>query len=419
MVESDVPLSSHHPFDRLLSACQAGRQKQASGRSSVKTIYVGLLAALAALVAGGARAADPRKDPPVFAIGAILAMTGQASFIGQEMSQGMKQAVDEINAKGGVDGIKLEADIEDHKGGGGQDGVAAMNRLVSIHHVQAMLTSFSAPTIAIAPIADQQHVLMLNGGAVSAKLVGLSPYLFSTRSLATDLARVAIAYAHDTGAKRMAQLQWQNDVGDNVVKIADPLWQQLGGIIVATEAVAQGATNMDTQLAKIRAANPDVIALWMFTPETGLALKRIRDFGMKQPVVGIEFTENDAQIAGAAANGYRLANDYFAPSDDNPWSQQFAAEYKKRYNLDPDIYSANYYEAVYVIADCIKRARTKDGDYWNGEALRQALLSDPKFPSVYGKEMVFQPNGVALKRTALFSIEDGKRNFEKFLEVKE
>jgi len=64
------------------------------------------------------------------------------------MSQGMKQAVDEINAKGGVDGIKLEAEIEDHKGGGGQDGVAAMNRLIAIHQVQAVLTSFSAPTIA-------------------------------------------------------------------------------------------------------------------------------------------------------------------------------------------------------------------------------------------------------------------------------
>src|SRR5258708_13647898 len=129
--------------------------------------------------AGGGAAEAPRAPPevpPVFKIGAILAMTGQASFVGQVMSQGMKQAVDEINAKGGVDGIKLEAEIEDHKGGGGQDGVAAMNRLVSIHHVQALLTSFSAPTIAIAPIADQQHLLLVNGGPVRAHPPGSSPY---------------------------------------------------------------------------------------------------------------------------------------------------------------------------------------------------------------------------------------------------
>lgn len=376
-----------------------------------------LAVAALALVSGSAFAADAPKDPPVFTIGAILAMTGQSNFIGQEMSQGIKQAVDEINAKGGIDGIKLEAAIEDHKGGGGQDGVAAMNRLISIHHVQAVLTSFSAPTIAIAPIADQQHVLLVNGGAVSAKLVGLSPYLFSSRSLATDLSRVAIAHAREIGAKKLAQMQWQNDVGDNIVKLADQLWRDGGGSIVASEAVAQGATNMDTQIAKIRAANPDVIALWMFTPETGLALKRIRDFGMKQPIIGVEYTDNDANIAGPATEGYYFANDYFAPSDDNPWSKTFAADYKKRYGADPDIYSANYYEGTYVIAECIKRARAKGGDYWNGDALRNALIADPKFASVYGGQMLFQQNGVALKRTALFTVENGKRKFVKFLEA--
>ncbi|HEV2551964.1 MAG TPA: ABC transporter substrate-binding protein [Stellaceae bacterium] len=376
-----------------------------------------LAAAALTLFSGSAGAADAPKDPPIFTIGAILAMTGQSNFIGQQMSQGIKQAVDEINAKGGVDGIKLEAAIEDHKGGGGQDGVAAMNRLISIQHVQAVLTSFSAPTIAIAPIADQQHVLLVNGGAVSAKLVGLSPYLFSSRSLATDLSRVAIAHAREIGAKKLGQMQWQNDVGDNIVKLADQIWREGGGSIVATEAVAQGATNMDTQIAKLRAANPDVIALWMFTPETGLALKRIRDFGMKQPIIGVEYTDNDANIAGPAAESYYFANDYFAPSDDNPWSKQFAADYKKRYNADPDIYSANYYEGTYVIAECIKRARAKGGDYWNGTALRDALLADPKFASVYGGQMLFQPNGVALKRTALFTVENGKRKFVKFLEA--
>src|SRR5260370_23734198 len=186
-------------------------------------------------------------------------MTGQASFVGQVMSQGMKQAVDEINARGGVDGIKLEAEIEDHKGGGGQDGVAAMNRLVSIHHVQALLTSFSAPTIAIAPIADQQHVLLVNGGAVSAKLAGLSPYLFNTRSLATDLSRVAIAYAHELGLKKMAQIQWQHDGGDNIVQIARPRGKSGGGTLLPSAPGAQGPPNSAPQLARGRAAQPPVI----------------------------------------------------------------------------------------------------------------------------------------------------------------
>ena len=380
---------------------------------------VALLVLMMLAGGGSSRAAEPPKDPSVFAIGALFAMTGQASFYGHTMGQGMKQAIDEINAEGGVDGIKLEAAIEDHKGGGGQDGVAAMNRLISIHHVEAVLTSFSAPTIAVAPIADQQHILMLNGGGVSPQLVGLSKYLFHNRSLSSDLARIALTYASALKDKKLAQIQWQNDVGDNIVKVADPMWKKLGGSVVVTEKVAQGATNMDTQVAKVRAANPDIVALWMFTPEVGLLLKRLRDFGMKQPIIGVEFTENDAKIAGAAAEGYHFANDYFAPSDENPWSKEFAANYKKRYGENPDFYAANYYEGVYIITECIKRARAKGGDYWNGDALREALLSNPKFDSVYGGQMVFQPNGVALKRTALFTVENGKRKFEKFLEAKE
>jgi len=373
-------------------------------------------AAVAALVIGvQARAEEAPKSYP---IGAVLAMSGQASWYGQVMSQGIQQAVDEINAKGGIDGVPLEIFIEDHKGGGGQEGVAAMNRLLSLHHVKAVLTSFSAPTLGIAPIADQEKILLVNGGGVSNSLVGLSKYLFHIRSLASDLGRAAVTEAHDMGLKKLAQLHWKNDAGDSIVHAVVPAWEKMGGKIVATEAVPQGTTNMDTQMAKVRASNPDVIGVWMFTPESGLALKRIRDFGMKQPVIGVEFTANDAKVAGANAEGYLYANDYFAPSDDNPWSKSFAEGYKKRYGADPEFYAANYYEGTYLIAELIRRAKAKGGDYWNGEALRQALWEKPVFDSVYGKTMTFQENGVALKRVGLFKVEDGKGKFVKFLEAK-
>src|SRR5260370_35882437 len=70
--------------------------------------------------------------------------------------------------------------------------------------------------------------------------------------------------------------------------------------------------------------------------------------------------------------------------------------------MEPDIYAANYYEGTYLIAECIKRARAKGGDYWNGDALRQALLSGPKFDSVYGGQRGFPPHRGALQSTAPF-----------------
>ncbi len=379
-----------------------------------RQFWIGGLALAAALSAATGQAADPK----VYKIGAILAMSGQASLYGTTMSQGLKLAIDEINAKGGVNGIPLEAVIEDHKGGGGQEGVNAMNRLLTIHGTKIVMTSFTAPTLAIAPIADQQKVFLMNGGGVSPKLVGSSKYIFHNRSLSSDLANGALLYAKELGLKKMAQIHWKNEAGDSVVNAAAPIWKKLGGEIAATEAVPQGATNMDTQIAKVRAANPDFIALWMFNPEVGLAIKRIREFGMKQPLIGIEYTPNDAKIAGNTSEGFLYINDYFQPSEDHPWSKQFADGYKKKYGVDPDFYAANYYEGVYIIAELLKRARARGGDYANGEVMKAVLIENPKFDSVYGGQMVFQPNGVAFKRVALFKVEDGKGKFQKFLDLK-
>src|SRR5690606_41344835 len=119
---------------------------------------------VAALFAAGAIGSAPAhaqgqapQDPATYKIGAILAMSGQASFYGTVMSAGIQQAVDEINAKGGVKGIKLEAVIEDHKSRNAQEAVSAMNRLMTSHKVRRVMTSFTARTQAIAPIADMHH----------------------------------------------------------------------------------------------------------------------------------------------------------------------------------------------------------------------------------------------------------------------
>lgn len=375
------------------------------------------IAALAAASAVGLAHAQP-KDPKSYKIGALFAMSGGASFYGTVMSQGMKLAIEEINAKGGVNGIPLEAVIEDHKSGNAQEAVSAMNRMITINGVKLVLTSFSAPTQAVAPLADQHRILLLNGGGVSNNLVGVSKYIFHNRSLAADLGLVAASHLNAEGAKKLAALQWKNDAGDSVTGAVSPYWTGKGGSVVAVEAVPQGATNMDTQIAKLRAANPDAIGIWMWTPEVGLAIKRIREFGMKQPVIGVEFTQNDAKIAGATGEGYLYINDYFEPSADQPWSKAFAEAYEKRYGSKPDFYAANYYEGVYMLAEILKRSRAMGGDYMDAEVFKKALYQNPKFDSVYGGQMTFKPNGVAQKRVGLFKVVDGKGVFQKFVEVR-
>lgn len=379
-----------------------------------------LLAAAAAfgVVLAPAHAVAQPKDPQTITIGAIFAMTGKADWYGKVMSQGAQLAIDEVNAAGGVGGAKLALAVEDHKGGIAKDAVAGMNRLINLHNVQAVLTSFTPSTLAIAPIADEKGIMMLNGGGVSQSMVGASKYLFHNRSLSTDLGRAAATRANELGLKRMAQLAWKTEAGENVVKVVEPYWKQLGGSVVATEFMETNASNIDTQVAKIRASNPDVVALWMFSPDPGIAMKRVREFGMKTPVIGIEYTPDVQKIGGKSMEGYEYVTDYFQPTADNAWGQRFSKAYKERYGEEPEFYAANYYEAVHVIAEALKQARAQGSDYYSGAKIAAALRANPTVASVYGGEMTFADNGVASKPVALFKVENGKGVFQKYVKAK-
>ncbi|MDF2096622.1 ABC transporter substrate-binding protein [Aquibaculum arenosum] len=373
---------------------------------------LGLAAAsLVAFAAADSRAEDPEK----FTIGAILAMSGSGDWYGKVMSAGIELAVEEINAEGGIDGIPLEAVFEDHKSGIAREGVNAINRLINMHDVQAVFSSFSPPTIAIAPIADEQGILVVNGGGVSTAMVGISDNLFHNRSLASDLGRAAVAFADEEGWSRMAQIAWRTDAGESIISEVEPYWEELGGEVVATEWMDQGATNIDTQIAKMRTANPDFLALWLFSPDPGMAMRRAREFGIDVPVVGVEYTADVAEIGGDHMEGYYYTSDYFTPTDD--WSQRFQEAYRERYGEDPEFYAANYYEGVYLIAEAIRRARAEGGDYYDGANLARIIREQPTYPSVYGGEMTFQDNGVAQKRVALFQIQDGESEFQRYLDL--
>lgn len=372
---------------------------------------------LAAAAVAAAFTVAPAAAQESYRIGSILAMTGSGTYYGTVMSRGAQLAVDEINAAGGVDGTKLELFIEDHKSGNAQAAVAAMNRLLNINRVRAVQTSFSPPTLAIAPIADEKEIFLVNGGGVSASLIGASKYLVHNRSLATDLARGMTIRAHERGFKKMAIIAWKTDAGDSVREIAKQVWTELGNTVVAEEVVVPGAANVDTQIAKIRASNPDVIMLGVFRPEVGTVLKRLREFGLKAPAVGIEFTPDDAKAAGDAATGFEFTNDYFAPTDDNPEAKTFYEAYKAKFNQEPDFYAANYYESIYVIAELLKRNQDKGIKNPSGAQLMDELKANPNFDSIYGGTMSFQENGVAAKRVGLFEVKDGDKQFVKFVET--
>jgi branched-chain amino acid transport system substrate-binding protein len=357
-------------------------------------------------------------DPKVFKVGAILAMTGAGAFYGKVMSQGAQLAMDELNAKGGIDGVKFELVVEDHKSGQPKEAVSAINKLVNIDKAPFVLTSYSSPTLAIIPIANEHKVLLLNGGGVSPKLVNASPFLFHNRVLATYQSLGVADRAKERGFKKVAMLHWNDDAGNGVRDFFKPYWTKLGGTVVGDEAHPVGATDLSTQIAKIKQTRPDVLLLWQWGKDIGVAAKQARDLGFTGAIMGVEYTPDAAKIAGPAMDGMEYVTDYFNPQGDDKWTREFAAAYKKKYGEDPEIYGANYYEGVYILAALIRQAKKKGADYWQGDKLRDALTEVRSFPSVYGGTVDFQEDGTSIKRVALFEVKATQPSFRKFIDIK-
>jgi len=375
-----------------------------------------MLALAPAMAFAGRASAEPPKDPPVFRIGALLGLTDKGNWNALVMQRAIQMAVEEINAAGGVEGIKVEAAIEDHQGVP-RVGVDAMQRLRARYDIQAVLLSYSAVGLAVAPIGEEHKIFMLDGGSVTDALVGPFKYLYHNRSVASVVARAVLTVPKQMGFKKMAQMAAVTDDGQSLIRAAEADWKAYGGEITATEQAMSNASNIDTQMAKLRNTNADFLAVWQFSPGPGLVMKRAREFGMKQPIIGVEYTADIGKVAGPHFEGYIFASDYFNPNASDPWPQRFAAEYRKRFNDNPEVYAANYYEGIYVICEAIKRSRAQGGDYFTGERIRAALLANPKVPSVYGGDMTFKPDGTGLKRVGIFKVTNGEAKFQNFAEI--
>lgn len=348
-----------------------------------------------------ARAAEPYK------IGALLAMTGPGAYYGRVMSRGALLGVEEINAKGGVEGTMLELVIEDHKSGQPKEGVSGINKLANIDKVPFVLTSYSAPTLAAYPIAAEHKILMLNGGGWSPDLVG-KPYLFNNRMVGSYLGEVIATHMFRAGARKLAMIYRNDPSGITVRDHVRPVWEKLGGSVAGVEVHELGSTDYTAQLAKIKAARPDVVATWSYGKDLGFIVKQARDLGITAPLVGIDWTPDSQAVAGAAMEGYQYASDYLDLDSKEPWTARLIQDYRKKYGEPPDFYVANYYEAVYVLVELIKEVKQRGGNVRSGAELRQALLGKRKFPSPYGGTITFNDDGTSAKPVAIFEVKAAK-----------
>lgn len=353
---------------------------------------VGTLAA-AFIFCGGAAMAQS----DAIKIGVIKPLTGPLAFDGNTDIKGAKLAADEINAKGGVLGKKIELVVED-----GQckpaESVTAAEKLIVRDKVPVIMGAFcSGATLAVMPVAERNKIPLVTGVSSSPKLTeALHPWFFRNAESELMTAQAFAGILHDKmGLKHIYYLAVNDDWGRGTVGAFKETFDKIGAKTVNIEYVDRTANDFYTPLTKIRAANPDVMVVVAETQAGSIIAKQAKELGLKSKIFGVGAwaTPTFMNLAGEAANGL-LAGVVYAPTMESDANKAFVAKYSKAFTEAPGKYSAAGYNTINVIAQAIERAGAAEP-----EKIRAALeKTDYKGPNgnvkfdsrhqAYGLELV-------------------------------
>ncbi|MBP2148195.1 branched-chain amino acid transport system substrate-binding protein [Xanthobacter flavus] len=260
------------------------------------------LAALAfSLMAGTAFAADTIK------IGVNEPLTGAFAASGTYVVNGAKIAADEINAKGGILGKKVELVIEDNKSNP-TEAASVAEKLITSDKVPVLMGAWgSSLTLATMPKLEEYSVPMLVETSSSGKITTSgNPFIFRISPPSAVEAEAFEPSVKKLGLKKVDFLVINNDWGRGAAVDFSKMLKANGVEVGLVETMDQSAQDMSAQLAKLKASDADTIMVTSAVDQLTLLFKQMAALGLKKRVITTGGSQNPDQIiaqAGAAADG--------------------------------------------------------------------------------------------------------------------
>jgi branched-chain amino acid transport system substrate-binding protein len=372
------------------------------------TAFAGVI--LAAGLASGALAQNIK-------IGVIQPLTGPASASGNYVANGARIAADEINAKGGVLGKKIELVIEDNKSNP-TEAAAVAEKLLVRDKVPVMMGAWgSSFTLAVMPKLMEYKVPMLVETSSSGKItISGNPYIFRISPPSAVEAEAFKGMVKKLGVKKADFLVVNNDWGRGAAADFGKMFKEQGVQVGMVETMDQAAQDMSAQLAKLKASDADTLMITTAVEQLTLIFKQAAALGLKKRIITTGGSQSPDQLiehAGAAANGTSHLV-FFTPwvpdATPNPAaSKAFIAEWKKRGQPFAGLTeSFRGHDGIRTIAAAITKAGKAEP-----EAIRKAFW-DVELTGLNGK-IKFNKAGPAGKESGqsmpnvyLIKIENGK-----------
>ena len=345
-----------------------------------------------------------------YKFGLAMPLTGGQASYGNDQVKAAQWAVDTINAKGGINGKKLEMIVLDTQADP-QVGIQAVNRLISVDNVPVFVTAWSGVVKAVAPIANDNKVVELSVGANAPDISKLGDYVYTTFPLAdVDIRAVAQYAAKEMGKKKAAVLFINNETGIGSATVYKDTFTKAGGEVVAYEAYDQKATDFTGPLLKIRAANPEIVHLQGLVAESPQVIAQARQLGITVPITSYSGIYNPKLIQqlGAAAEGV-IATSLAPGVDDSAEVKEYVARWQKEVGREPNglPYTQYLHDTPYLVA-AVFAALDKKGTPATGENFRKEMLAIKSFDLPLSGKVVFSDDHTVDKPVYLVEVKGGK-----------
>ena len=349
-------------------------------------------------------------------IGLLNEMTGGNATIGTAAANGAKLAIKEINANGGLLGKQIKAVVADNKSEP-SEAANAMTKLLTQDRVVAVTGTFSSSNaIAAASVAEANKSPYLVAGATNPKVTvdektkNVKKYIYRVCFIDPFQGTVAANFAaKDLKVKKAAMLvDNSSDYSKGLAEFFEAALKKEGGEIVSNEAYLQKDTDFKATLTKIKSKGAEVLYVPGYYEEVGKIVKQAREMGITVPIIGADGWDSPklVEIASVSALNNTYFTNHYSVEDTSPKAQAFVDAYTKEYGQKPEALAVLGYDAVYVLADAIKRANSTDS-----AKIIEALADTKDFPAISGVTTINKTHD-ADKNAVVIEMKDGKQVFK-------
>jgi len=358
-------------------------------------------------------AVSPAFAADTVKVGAILAVTGPASFLGAPEAKTLEMMVEELNKKGGLKGRKIELIVKD-SGGSPEKALSFAKQLIEEEKVLAIIgPSTSGETMKIKNVAEEGKTILLSCAAAEVIVNPVAKYVFKTPQKDSDAIIKIFNQMKKMKISKAAVLSSNTGFGKAGKEQIEKLAPEHGVQIVANEVYDKAATDLTAEVTKVKASGAEAIINWSIEPAQSIVIKNARQIGIRAPIFQSHGFANIqyAKAAGAAAEGVifpasRIVVADVLPARDPQKSVIMAYKnaYEAKYNEDVSTFGGHTYDAMTILARALREAGL------DKEKVRNAIEHMRNFIGTAGV-FNFSPadhNGLDINAFAIMTVKDGK-----------